>query len=143
MARRVIADFSFTLAFAMPRISRLKLPPLEGADETLGDRIARLRKERGYSQVELAERIGIIQALVSDYEKGKLRLTAEMAVRFARALEVTTDDLLQPRKGKRRPLKPNRKVLRRLEQIESLPSYQQQTLLKSIDMMLKGLRSAS
>jgi len=128
---------------AMPRVSRLKLPPLEGPDEPLGERIARLRKERGYSQVEMAERIGIIQALVSDYEKGKLRLTADMAIRFARALEVTTDELLQPKKSRQRPLKPRRKVLRRLEQIEALPSHHQQTLLKSIDFMLKGLRSAS
>lgn len=126
----------------MPRVSRLKLPPLNGAEEPLGDRIARLRKERGFSQTELAERIGIIQALVSDYENGKLRLTAEMAVRFAHALEVTTDELLQP-KGKQRTLKPSRKVLRRLEQIESLPTHQQQTVLKTIDTMLKGLKSAS
>lgn len=125
----------------MPRVSRLKLPPIEDSEESLGNRIARLRKERGYSQAELAERIGIIQALVSDYENEKLRLTAEMAVRFARALEVTTDDLLQP-KGKQRTLKPSRKVLRRLEQIESLPSHQQQTVLKTIDTMLKGLQTA-
>lgn len=128
----------------MPRVSRLKLPPLEGSEESIGERIARLRKERGDSQVELAERIGIIQALVSDYEKDKLRLSAEMAIRFARALEVTTDELLQPKKGKRRQtLKPTRKVLRRLELIESLPSNQQQTVLKTIDTMLKGLKSAS
>jgi DNA-binding XRE family transcriptional regulator len=37
--------------------------------ETLGRRIARLRKERGYTQVELAEKIGIIQVLISDYER--------------------------------------------------------------------------
>jgi len=67
-----------------------------------------------------------------------------MAVRFALALEVTTDDLLQPRKGKRRKaLKPSRKVMRRLELVETLPSHQQQTVLKTIDTMLKGLRSAS
>ena len=126
----------------MPRVSRLKLPPLESS-EPLADRIARLRRERGYSQAELAERIGIIQALVSDYEKGKLRLSADMAVRFARVLEVTTDDLLQPEKGKQRALKPSRKVLRRLELIETLPVNQRQTVLKSIDMMLTGLKSAS
>jgi transcriptional regulator with XRE-family HTH domain len=124
----------------MPRVSRLKLPPIEGAEESLSERMMRLRKERGLSQTELAERIGIIQALVSDYEKGKLRLTAEMAVRFARALEVTTDELLQP-SGKQRTLKPSRKVLRRLELIESLPDHHQQTVLKTIDTMLKGLAS--
>lgn len=39
--------------------------PLDGSEESISDRIARLRKERGFSQAELAERIGIIQALVS------------------------------------------------------------------------------
>jgi transcriptional regulator with XRE-family HTH domain len=127
----------------MPRVSRLKLPPLDWDTKTLGERIARLRKERGYSQVELAERIGILQALVSDYETGKLRLTAEMALRFALALEVSTDDLLRPKSAKPLAKKPSRKVLRRLESIESLPSHQQQTVLKTIDTMLRGLKPAS
>ncbi len=102
-----------------------------------------MRKERGFSQAELAERIGIIQALVSDYETGKLAAWRETSAAFARALDVTADDLLQPRKGKRRALPPSRKVLRRLELIESLPTHQQQTVLKTIDTMLRGLRSAS
>jgi transcriptional regulator with XRE-family HTH domain len=127
----------------MPRVSRLKLPPLDWDTKTLGERIARLRKQRGYSQVELAERIGILQALVSDYETGKLRLTAEMAVRFALALEVSTDELLRPKSAKPLAKKASRKVLRRLESIESLPSHQQQTVLKTIDTMLRGLKPAS
>ncbi len=77
----------------MPRKSKLKLPPLNLGDETLGERIARLRKERDCSQAELAE-IGIIQRLVSDYERDRLRPHPEMIVRFARALEVTSDELL-------------------------------------------------
>ena len=54
----------------------------------------------------MAERIGITQILLSDYERGKLRLNADMIVRFANALDVT-DDLLQP-KGTRTPLRPPR-----------------------------------
>jgi hypothetical protein len=46
-------------------------------------------------------------------------------------------------RGKRHSAKPSRKVLRRLELIESLPTHQQQTVLKTIDTMLKGLKSAS
>lgn len=118
--------------------SRLKLPPLDGDGETLGERIARLRKERGYTQTELAERIGIIQALVSDYERGKLRLNAEMVVRFAEALEVSTEDLLRPKGNRPLARKPSRRVLRRLEKIERLPRHQQATLLKTIDTFLRG-----
>jgi len=78
----------------MPRISKLPLPPLNLGKETIGERIARLRKERGYTQRELAEKIGIIHSLVSDYEKGKLRLYDQMVTRFALALEVSTDTIL-------------------------------------------------
>ncbi len=127
----------------MPRISRLKLPPLELGGETIGERVARLRKERGYTQMELAEKVGIIQTIVSAIETNALKLSAEMAIRFALALEVSTDDLLMPPVKKRRSRQPSRKVLRRLELIETLPSHQQQTVLKTIDAMLKGLKSAS
>lgn len=122
----------------MPRISRLKLPPLDLGGETLGHRLARLRKERGYSQREVAERMGIIQALVSAYERDKLRLTAEMAVRFALALEVSTDDLLHPQGKKPLQKKPSRRVLRRLEQIESLSPHKQRVLLSTIDTFLRA-----
>jgi len=127
----------------MPRVSRLKLPPVDLGGETIGERVAKLRKERGYTQMELAEKVGIIQTIVSAIETNALKLSAEMAIRFAMALGVSTDELLMPSKRKRQSANPSRKVLRRLELIESLPSHQQQTVLKTIDTMLKGLKSAS
>jgi transcriptional regulator with XRE-family HTH domain len=117
-------------------------PPREEASETIGQRLARLRKERGWTQVELAERLGIIQSLISDYERDRLRLNPAMVVRFAAALEITTDELLQPQaepNALRR--KPSLRVLRRLERIEKLPQHQQNTLLKTIDGFLKGVAS--
>jgi transcriptional regulator with XRE-family HTH domain len=71
----------------MPCVSRLKLPPIEPGGESMGERVARLRKERGFTQVELAEKVGIIQTIVSAIETNVLKLSAEMAVRFAMALE--------------------------------------------------------
>ena len=122
---------------AMPRASRLKPTPIPRGDESLGERLARLRKERGFTQKELAGKTGLIQALISDYERGKLRLNAEMILRFTTALEISTDELLQP--GGPKPVrKPSRKVLRRLEQIETLPSPQQTVLLKTIDTFLEN-----
>jgi transcriptional regulator with XRE-family HTH domain len=104
------------------------------------ERLARLRKERGWTQVELAERVGITQRLVSDYERGRLRLNADIVVRLANALEIATDELLQPT-ATQTPLrrKPSLRVLRRLERIERLPLHQQNTLLKTIDGFLKGV----
>ena len=62
----------------MPRKRTQELPPLDFGNETVGQRLARVRKERGYTQVELAKKIGITQTLVSDYETDRLRLSAEM-----------------------------------------------------------------
>ena len=123
----------------MPRKNTLR-PPHAPESETPGERLARLRKERGWTQVELAERLGITQTLLSDYERGKLRLNADMIVRLANALETTTDELLQP-KGSRSPLrrKPSLRVQRRVEKIEKLPPHQQNYLLKTIDGFLKGV----
>jgi transcriptional regulator with XRE-family HTH domain len=80
----------------MPRISRLKLPPLDLGGETIGGRLAKLRKARGYTQTELAAKIGIIQTIVSAVETNALKLSAEMAIRFAIVLGVSTDDFLMP-----------------------------------------------
>jgi len=115
---------------------------LDFGDETLGQRLARLRKERGLTQVALAKKIGIRQSMVSSYEGSKLGLTAEMTLRFALALEVSTDEILHP-KGKR-PLqqKPSRRVMRRVEQINRLPARQQSFVLRALDSILKGEATA-
>jgi transcriptional regulator with XRE-family HTH domain len=127
----------------MPRVSRLKLPPLEPGGETLVSGWPGLRKERSYTQVELADKIGIIQTIVSAIETNVLKLSAEMAVRFALALGVSTDELLFAQRKKRAGRKPSRKVLRRLEQIEALPPTQQTTLLRTIDTFLEGAAVSS
>lgn len=128
---------------AMPRKNAPKLTHDDGP-ETFGQRLARLRKERGWTQQELAERAGIIQALISDYERDKLRLNAELIVRFANALEITTDELLQPHPRKY-ALRPKRslRMQRRMDKIEKLPPHLQNCLLKTIDGFLKGVSRKS
>jgi transcriptional regulator with XRE-family HTH domain len=122
----------------MPKKSRLKLMPVNFDKDSLGERLAQIRKERGLTQKEVAKRTGLIQALVSDYERGRLRLAADMIVRFAVALGITTDELLRPKVRKAAPRrKISRKVLQRLERIDSLPPYQQRALLTTIDSFLR------
>jgi hypothetical protein len=81
---------------------------------------------------------------VCDYEKDRLRLSAEMAVRFAMALEISVDQLLRPALHTIVAKQPSRKLLRRLEKIEKLPPTQQSVLLKTIDMFIENaaLKSA-
>jgi transcriptional regulator with XRE-family HTH domain len=119
----------------MPKKPKMK--PASSGQETLGQRLARIRKERGFTQQQLAERTGLIQVLISDYEHGKLRLSAEMAVRFADVLGVSTDELLRGKKSAAPARRqPSLKLLRRMEQIENLPPYRQRALLTTIDGFL-------
>jgi transcriptional regulator with XRE-family HTH domain len=122
----------------MPRISRLELPPLDYRGESVGRRLARLRRERGLTQAQLAERIGILQTLVTDYEHDRLRLSAEMAVRFTLALGISLDAWLLPEAAAPSPKKraPSRAITRRMAMFETLPRHQQRLVLTALDMLL-------
>lgn len=122
----------------MVRKNKTDMAMMELGQETLGQRIARLRKEKAFTQVELAEKMGIIQVLISDYERDKLRPHPEVIIRFAQALEVTADELLGMKKTSTTGTKPSLKTLRRLKKIEELPASQQKALFQTIDTFLKG-----
>ena len=131
---------ALTLTLVMAPRKKTTEDPHKAVNLALGKRLAHFRNLRGLSQRELAERVNVVQAVVSDYEVGKLRLTAEAALRFAAALNVPIQDLLHTSKALpiAQERKPNRKVLQRLEQIESLPRRKQEALLTTIDYFLKS-----
>jgi transcriptional regulator with XRE-family HTH domain len=116
-------------------------PPLDFGGETLGERLARLRKQSGFTQIEFAKKVGITQVLVSAYETDRHLFSAEMAVRFAMALGVSLDELLHPKARKLVSKQPSLKVQRRIEQIETLPLYEQRALLTTIDKFLAAAQS--
>jgi transcriptional regulator with XRE-family HTH domain len=124
----------------MPRKSKLKLPPIDLGEESIGRRIARLRKERGYSQQALAQKMGIVRVLVSDYEKGRLRPHPEMVARFALAFGVTTDEIIGLKRSDSESHKPNLAIQKRMRQIEQLPSAKRRVILQTIDGFIKGVQ---
>jgi transcriptional regulator with XRE-family HTH domain len=76
----------------------IRKPPLDFGGETLGQRLTRLRNQRGYTQVEFAKKVGITQVLVSSYETDRRQFSVEMAIRFALALDISTAwDVPSPR----------------------------------------------
>jgi transcriptional regulator with XRE-family HTH domain len=78
----------------MPQKSRLQLPPIDLGKETIGERIAIIRRQKKITQKSLAIKMGLLNYLISDYERGRRRLYDEMVARFAIALEVSADYLL-------------------------------------------------
>jgi len=113
-----------------------KHTPPGGAGETLGRRLARLRKAAGLSQAQLAERLGTVQTLVSEYELDRRRIHAHRLAEIARLLRVSVDELVGMK-----PTKVNGglslKLVRRLREIERLSPARQKTLLQMVDAFLR------
>ena len=111
------------------------------AAETAGQRVARLRRERGITQEELAEMLGVTQPVVSDYERDEIRLHGELLLQLAQILHASVDEILgrETRKRQDATVK-NRRLARRLQQIEKLPKRDQQAILRTIDAFLRGLQ---
>lgn len=71
---------------------------------SLRDRVRDLRKEHGWSQGELAEKIGADPAQISRYEAGRITPSADAVIRLAEVFAVSTDYLLIS-DAPRRPLR--------------------------------------
>lgn len=60
----------------------------------LGQRICEMRTALGWSQVDLAKRLGVAKQTVSNWENDNIQPSIEMLVRVAKILNVSTDYLL-------------------------------------------------
>jgi transcriptional regulator with XRE-family HTH domain len=105
----------------------------------IAERILRFRKERGITQVELSQQLGITQPMVSRLEKGDYRLNGEIIISLARIFKVSADDIL----GLKTPTQEgtsaiSRRWLKRLVKIETLPKRDQDGLIQTVDRYLKA-----
>ncbi len=109
----------------------------QASEESFGERIARLRREKGLTQEDLAERLGVTQPVVSDYERGRLRLHGELIVQLAAILGVSADEILGLKaSGRANGAIRNRRLLRQVQALEKLSKRDQQALLRTIDAFL-------
>lgn len=69
---------------------------------SVGKRIAELRKRKGLSQLQLAQRLGVTSVTVSRYELGRRQLTTATLDRIAEALNVSIAELVK-RSGDQHP----------------------------------------
>lgn len=120
-----------------------------GFAREVGERLARLRRMRGLTQVELARRLRWRQYEISQYERGFVRLHAEAIVVLAHALRVRPDEILGFPKRARSTRALPRQVASKLQEIATLPKRDREALLRTIDTYLvahssgNGLRDKS
>ena len=105
--------------------------------ESLGARIAQLRKDRGMTQAELAERLAVSQPVVSDYENDVIRMPADVVVELAEILGVSADQILGLKADtKKNGAVKNRRLLRQVQAMDKLSKRDQQALLRTIEAFL-------
>ena len=83
----------------------------------VGNFLAAARLKAGLTQAELAGRLSVRQNMISDYERGRRRLSPVMARRFSKALKISEERLLPgARNGvgrtTDRPQRPRRRLVR-------------------------------
>jgi transcriptional regulator with XRE-family HTH domain len=110
-----------------------KKPAQTTEGETFGRRLARLRKEAGYSQRALADEIGISYRMVAYYEAQTTHPPANLLPTIADALGITVDQLLGHRAVRAKKSPTNERLLRQLRQVEKLPPHARRSVLEHID----------
>lgn len=104
--------------------------------EGFGERLVQIRQSRGMTQVELGEAVGASNRVIAYYEQEDAQPPGAMLVDLAKALRVSTDELLglKPMREKRSPR--TARLLKRLQKIEELPLTDQRAVLKVLDGLL-------
>ena len=98
--------------------------------------LRRLRKNKDWSQGQLAQKAGIDLQKVSKYERGVLPPPMPTLVRIAKALDVSLDYLVMGRNTSAEKMK-NAQLIERIEEIEKLPVEYQDTLISVLDSFIK------
>ncbi len=123
---------AFTIADAMPR--------KKYGETSFGERLQNIRKARGLTQVQLAEAATTTQRAVSYYETEAGFPPAPAVISLAKALNVTTDELLGLKPPKvASPVEEDSEVRRewkRFQMISTLPERDRKAVIRLIHSLV-------
>ena len=101
------------------------------------EKLAKLRKDRGFTQQELAQRAGVGIAQMRRYEKGSSSPTLEVIKNIAKTLAVATDELIFDEGEGIVPSKiQDKELLEQFEQIATLTPQDKEALKTVIESMI-------
>ncbi len=102
-----------------------------------GKRLARLRKDAGYTQTELARELGVTQRMISYYEGHTEYPPSALLPDLANLLGVTADELLGIKPIKKTK-KPDIRLQRRMQKIEKMSAAKRRQVLQVIDTFIEA-----
>ena len=119
-----------------------KRKPVQSSEETFGDRMARLRKQAGYTQRDLAGELGLSQRMVAYYETQTDHPPTHLLAELTEVFAVSADELLGLKPVARTQAPASERLYRRFRKIEKLPTRERKQLLAIIDAFLEKDRLA-
>lgn len=106
---------------------------------SFGKKILELRKEKGWSQPEIAKRINTSGPIIGRYERGEMNPSIEVAKKFADIFGVTLDYLVADHDVP--DILQNKEMLQRWEAIDQLPVDDKERVLSVIDSLVRDSRA--
>ncbi len=127
------------------QVARQLVATTERGTKAIGQRLAKIRKEQGVTQVEMAKKLKTTQSVYSRYESGEFRLHGELLILLAKTLGVTPNDILGVTSGGNKKASASefaipKRILRRLRGVQDLTKTDQDYLLRTIDAFINGGR---
>ncbi|MCG1009262.1 helix-turn-helix transcriptional regulator [Salinicoccus sp. ID82-1] len=104
----------------------------------IGNRIKHYRTLRGYSQKELAEKIGVSNVVLSRYESSHRTPDNDTQIKIADILEISLDDL-NGRKVKKQNEEPDALMFRDKAGFDELSPEEQQEIMDLVNDQLDFL----
>lgn len=106
-----------------------------------GENVKRLRKQQGWSQAELAARVGVHLNHINRIETGRTIAAIDVGVKLAEAFEVTLDYLVNNASGKAEEIRiEDQTFAEKIRLLNSLDAEDRQMILRSIDNALTKQR---
>ena len=106
----------------------------------LAERIKQLRKEKGWSQDELAQHSGVDGRQISRYENGRITPSVDVVIKLAKTLGVSTDYLLLEQTPRNVVTTPEAVELERLKGVDQLNEQDRETLYHVLEALLVKTR---
>lgn len=103
----------------------------------IGSKISRLRKQKNWSQDDLAKEINASRTIFDKYERNENAPSVEMAANLANVFGVSIDFLI----GEGQHATYYKEAVKRLEDIENLDGDTKKTLFRVIDTFLRDSKT--
>jgi transcriptional regulator with XRE-family HTH domain len=110
------------------------MPPRAKIRRPFAERLVQLRKSKGLSQYELADKAGVSQRVVAHYETVVTNPASATVLRLAKALDVSPDQMMGLKPIKSKDVV-SRKTIKDAKKLEELSPQDRKTVMRMVESL--------